>query len=192
MNFKAYDILSTLIPGFLGFIVIINAMDIEFNNNYIVVYTSISFLIGYILNTIGSWLEDFYFFTWGGKPSSRLLNSTGIWKVRFYHSAKVRGLLQTESNNVNAKNDELFNIAMRYANGNTRVDDFNSMYAFSRTLLTTVLIVTIILLIDNHDVWLYYAVLIPSFFVCWLRCKQRAYYYAKEVLQVYLKQKPQS
>ncbi|MBD0331399.1 MAG: hypothetical protein ICV66_01975 [Chitinophagaceae bacterium] len=79
---------------------------------------------------------------------------------------------------------------MRYANGlNSRVDDFNAMYAFSRSLLTTLLVGTVVLLIDNYNNWRYYAVLIPSLIVVWLRCKQRGYYYAREVLNVYLKSK---
>ena len=191
MNFKAYDILSSLIPGFLIVLVLLNAFDIKYDNSMVVAYTAIAFLFGYLMNTISSWLEDFYFFTWGGKPSNRLLDGKGIWKVKFYHHVKAKNLLSNDCSNPNAKNDELFFVAMRYANGSkdTRVDDFNALYAFPRSLLTTVFIGTIILIFENYKDWRYYVTLIPSLLIVWLRCKQRAYYYVREVLNIYLKSK---
>jgi hypothetical protein len=189
MNFKAYDILSSLVPGFLILIVLLRPLGFSFDKDLLVLYTAIAFLLGYLMNTISSWLEDIYFITWGGKPSNKLLDGEDIWKVRFYHSSKARNLLMAETNSTHSKNDELFSIAMRYANGqkDSRVDDFNAMYAFSRALLTTVFIATIILLIENYDNWRYYVLLIPITIILWLRCKQRAYYYSREVLNVYLK-----
>jgi hypothetical protein len=191
MNFKTYDILSSLVPGFIAVLILLNGFDIKYDKDMVIAYTVVAFLLGYLINTISSWMEDFYFFTWKGKPSSCLLDGKDIWKVKFYHSVKTKDLLLNDSGKSTATNDELFTIAMRYANGqkDSRVDDFNAMYAFSRSLLTTVLIGTIVLLITNYDNWKYYSVLIPSLFIVWLRCKQRAYYYAREVLNVYLKMK---
>lgn len=191
MNFKAYDILSSLVPGFLAVLILLNALDIRYDKDMVIAYTAIAFLLGYLMNTISSWMEDFYFFTWGGKPSSRLLDGKDIWKVRFHQSSKVRGLLLAEWGNSSATNDQLFSIAMRHANGHKdgRADDFNALYAFSRSLLTTIFIGSVILLIENYDNWKYYACLIPAVIIVWLRCKQRAYYYAREVLNVYFKAK---
>lgn len=189
MNFKAYDILSSLVPGFLILMVLLPTLGFSYEKDFLIVYTAIAFLLGYIINTISSWLEDVYFFTWGGKPSGKLLSGKNIWKVQFYDCVKAKRLLATETNTSTPTDDELFSIALRYANGtkDTRVDDFNAMYAFSRALLTTVLISTIILLIGNYRDWRYFAVLIPSLIIVWLRCKQRGYYYAREVLEVYIK-----
>lgn len=190
MNFKTYDILSSLIPGFLFLIVLFDVLNIKYDKDWIVIYTAEAFLLGYLVNAIGSWLEDFYFFTWSGKPSNRLLVGKGIWKVKFYAHEKAMCKL-TEETSKNATLDELFNVAMRYAYGtkDTRVDDFNSIYAFSRSLLTAVLIGTIILLFMHYNDLRYYMVLIPILLICWIRCKQRGYYYSKEVLNVYLKQR---
>jgi hypothetical protein len=33
----------------------------------------------------------------------------------------------------------------------------------------------------------YYVLLLPLLFISWLRCKQRGYYYAREVLNEYVK-----
>lgn len=189
MTFKTYDILSSLIPGFVLMFVLMWTFEIKYDKDLIIAYTAISFIIGYFLNTLSSWFEDIYYFTWGGKPSSRLLDSKDIWKVRFYHTDKVRFLLSSESDKEKPSNDELFSIAMRYANGekDSRVDDFNSNYAFSRVILTTVLFSTIFLLFKNYDDIRYYCFFIPLTILAWFRCKQRGYYYAREVLIVYLR-----
>ena len=127
-----------------------------------------------------------------GKPSDRLLNDKDIWKVRFYHSQKAKDSLKAETTNPNPSNDELFSIAMRYANQKeSRVEDFNAAYAFSRSLLTCVVIGGIFLLIRNQIDWKFYVLILPTIIIVWLRCKQRGYYYAREVLNVYLKTKNQ-
>src|SRR5882762_4454152 len=97
MNFKAYDILASLIPGFLLVLVLSNVLHIKYDKDLLVAYLAVSFLLGYLVNSAGSWLEGAYFFTWGGKPSDRLLNGKGIWKVKFYHSEKAKALLAQES-----------------------------------------------------------------------------------------------
>jgi hypothetical protein len=191
MKFKTYSILSSLVPGFLIFFVIQKEFKIEYDKDLIAFYIAIAFLIGYFINTISSWAEDFYFFTWGGKPSNNLLKGKNIWKVRFYDSLKAKTLLSQETTNTNPTNDELFSIAMRYGNGikDTRIDDFSAEYAFSRALLTAMLIGTIILLYQNYMDWRYYCFLFPLLLIVWLRCKQRGYYYSREVLNVYLNSK---
>lgn len=188
MSFKPYDILSALIPGFLVLLVLLNFLNIPYNKDLVIAYTAIAFLIGFMVNTLSSWLEEFYYFTWGGKPSNNLLEGKSIWKVRFYDYKTVKTHLIEESKKENPTNDHLFSIAMRYSNGqkDTRVDDFNANYAFSRVLLTTVLLSTIFLLVENFYDWRYYLILIPLLIVVWLRCKQRGYYYAREVLNEYL------
>lgn len=189
MTFKAYDIFSSLVPGFLLLIGLQNFFELTYDKDYLIAYTALAFLFGYIANTLGSWLEDFYFFTWGGKPSSSLISGKGIWKVKIYNSATLKTFLASKTTNANPKDDELFGIAMRYTNGekDNRIDDFNAIYAFSRTLLTTVIIGGILVLIKNYHDWRYYAVILPAIFILWLRCKQRGYYYAKEILNVYSK-----
>jgi hypothetical protein len=191
MNFKAYDILSSLIPGFLVLLVLLKTLGFNYDKDFVIAYTAIAFLIGYIMNTLSSWLEDFYYFTWGGKPSSKLLDGKGIWKVSFYEHEKAKDLLTQESLNSSPSNDHLFSIAMKYANGkkDSRVDDFNANYAFSRVLLTTALVITVSQIALNYDDWRYYVTLLPTLIIIWLRCKQRGYYYAKEVLNEYLKGK---
>lgn len=192
INFKIYDILSSLIPGFLVLTLLFYSFDNKYDKDFIVIYTAVAFVLGYLINTIGSWLEDFYFFTWGGKPSLRLLNGKGIWKVKFCEYEKVKSLLIKDAS-ANYTDNDLFNIAMRYANGtkDSRVDDFSSLYVFSRSILTTALISLIILIFGRYDLQ-YYFCLIPFIIIFWVRSKQWGYFYAKEVLNTYLNLKDQS
>lgn len=191
MQFKTYDIFSSLIPGFLILFSLLQFLGIHYDKDYIIPYTAGAFLLGYLVNTISSWLEDFYFFTWGGKPSSNLLQGKDIWKVRFYSHSKAQELLRLDVSTLKPSYDELFSIAMREANlkRDPRVEDFNASYVFSRVLLTTILISALLISFRFYNDWRFYAIIIPTLIIIWMRAKQRAYYYAKEVLNVYIKSK---
>lgn len=81
---------------------------------------------------------------------------------------------------------------MRAVNGDekSRVADFNAQYALSRTILTTVLISTILIIVLYPCFWQSYLT-IAILLICWNRYKERAYYYAREVLNEYLKKNKQ-
>lgn len=187
MKFKFYDILSHLIPGFIIYITYLEFIGETFNKDFVVPSTAIAFVLGYFLNTLSSWLEDFFYWTWGGIPSSRLLDGKDIWKVRFHESERTKKMLQNEASTP-ITNKKLFSIAKRYTNYEVdlKVGDFNANYAFSRVILTTVLIASGFMIYAYYDSYLVYATTIPLIFVSWLRSKQRGYYYAREVLNTYL------
>lgn len=188
MNLKLYDLLSILIPGFLLLIAGFLFLGIPYNDSLVIAYGAASFLIGYLVDAISSWLEGFYDWTWGGKPSVNLLDGKPIWKVRFPEYERARQLLQEEAGNQNLGNADLFQIARRYsAKKSSRVEEFNSSYAFSRSLLTCGLIAGTVLWINHYSDWHYPAIILPILFVLWLRAKQRNYYYAREVLNAYLR-----
>lgn len=188
MNFKLYDILSQLIPGFILYATYLHVDHQSFDSSFIVPATAISFVVGYFVNTLASWLEPFYYFTWGGKPSNQILEGKNIWKVKFHELDKTRKYLVEEFDEVEATNDQLFSLAIRYATPevSVRVADFNSNYVFSRVILTTMLIVSGLLIWANYSNPSIYLVTIPIIFMAWLRSKQRGFYFAKEVLKTYL------
>lgn len=196
MEFKYYDVLSGLVVGYVLLICILFCFRIEYDENYTLAYIACGFALGYVINAIASLLEPFYFFTIGGKPSSKLLESddkkkgyTGIKKVRFYHSEEVKRRLCDELNDESASADKLFSKAMIYANSaaDSRVPDFNAHYAYSRTFLTMVLIMTIMIIVFFPNKWVSYLMLL-LLLLCWNRYRERAYYYAREVLNEYIKQ----
>lgn len=198
--------MSSLVVGYVLLVIGMYAFQIEYDNDYIVAYLAMSFLCGYIINSIGSLLEPIYYFTIGGKPSNRLLSdnnekhnclynlfipkNTGINRVRFYETKKVREMLLKGLEKENPSEDRLFSKAMREVSGNqdSRVPDFNAHYALSRTILTTVLISTVLLLISSYSsCWQSYLSIVVLL-ICWNRYRERAYYYAREVLNEYMKQ----
>lgn len=203
MNFKYYDVLSSLVMGYVALVFGMHTLQLEYDNYYTAAYLAVAFLCGYIINSIGSLLEPFYYFTIGGKPSTRLLNedpkkhnwlyhvfipkNTGIKKVRFYETKTVRLILLKGIEDENPPEDRLFNKAKSAVNSdqNSRVHDFNAHYAQSRSILTTVLVSAIFVIVAYPDCWQSY-ISIPIVFVCWNRYKERAYYYAREVLNEYL------
>ena len=204
MEFKYYDVLSSLVVGYVVLIIGMYSFHIDYNSDYTVAYLAIAFLCGYIINSIGSLLEPIYYFTIGGKPSNRLLDdgkkkhcwfynlfvpkNTGIKKARFYETATARKLLLEGIEDENPKEDRLFSKAMRTVNGDqdTRVPDFLAHYALSRTILTTVLISSLLIIYANPNNWQSYLSIVLVL-ICWNRYRERAYYYAREVLNEYLK-----
>ncbi|MDR2407772.1 MAG: hypothetical protein LBE13_06640 [Bacteroidales bacterium] len=196
MNFKYYDTLTQIIVGYLILVISIYAFGFTYTNAYNVPYLAGAFVIGYFINTISSLLEGFYYWTIGGMPSNKLLriNSqkkySGISKVRFYHTAEVVAMLQHDLNDSDANERKMFSYAMTFSNSDEkcRVPDFNAHYAFSRVMLTTTLIITIILLFHFYDEWETYLVFI-LLILSWNRYRERGYYYAREVLNEYLKKK---
>lgn len=171
------------------------AFGIDYNEDYVVAYIAASYVVGYVINALSSLLEGFWNWTIGGKPSEKLLTIdpkkkyTGINKVRFYDARDALAKLKEEVGNADAPLGQLFARAMRYSSGNkeTRVPTFLAVYAFSRVLLTSVALVTIVLIIKSCTDWHVY-LMIPVLLICWNRYKEHSYYYAREVLNEYLKQ----
>ena len=188
MNFKSYDILSSLVPGFIMLLSCLPFLGYEYDKDYVIGYTAIAFGLGYLLNTLGSWLEYFFFFTWGGMPSSNLLDGKGIKKIKVYNHESIKSSLKNKTSNSNPCNKELFNIAMRcvFTSKDNRAEDFSNNYAFARTMLTCVIFSSIVIIIAYYNDWRAY-ISIPIIIIFWYRAKQRAYYFAKEILQIYSK-----
>ncbi|PXV60121.1 hypothetical protein CLV62_13141 [Dysgonomonas alginatilytica] len=67
-----------------------------------------------------------------------------------------------------------------------RAEDFSNSYAFSRTMLTCAIISSIVIIITYYDDWRAYLA-IPVVIIFWYWAKQRGYYFAKEILQIYSK-----
>lgn len=196
MNVKYYDILSSLITGYVVLVVVLLCMDIEYDSSYSVAYIAGALAIGYLINAVASLLEPIYYFTIGGKPSGKLLikdekkEYTGIKKVRFYHCDEIKRIIKEELNDENASIQKIFSHAMIQVNANndSRVPDFNAHYAYARTFLTAMLILTIFIIAYFPCYWQSYLMFIPLI-ICWYRYRERGYYYAREVLNEYLRQK---
>jgi hypothetical protein len=186
MKFKYYDLMSHLVPGLVIYFIV----DYEFKGQIpdisVLPLLAVAFIIGYFNNTFSSWLEGFYRLLTGGNPTDKFFEGTGIWKVDYFNGIKIRKLLEISIEKDNPSNKELFVEAMRVANSkaDARVLDFNASYAFSRAILTNMLVVAGILIYSNYTNPWYYIISVSLFIVALLRYHQRGGYYIREVLNV--------
>lgn len=99
--------------------------------------------------------------------------------------------MKQELNDDKASERKMFSKAMSYSNSNekTRVQDFNAQYAFSRAMLTLAIISVGVLAPKFYGLWWAWLIVIAAIILAGLRCKDRGYYYAREVLIEYLKTK---
>lgn len=195
MAMKYYDLLSTTIIG----VVVVAAINYSFFCNSSiegVVLVSFGYLVGNFVNAIGSLCEGIYYWSIGGKPSDKFLQKiegqswTGYRRVKFYETDAVVKALKKELDDPCASNERMFGCAMRKVNGcgDSRVPAFNAQYAWSRTLLTAVWIVEIVVATQYYEEWLFWVIGVLVLGIAWNRYKERGYYYAREVLNEYLKQ----
>lgn len=192
---KYYDLLSTAIIGVVV-VAIVNYFFLGNINIDGIAYLAVGYMVGYFINAIGSLFEDIYYCTIGGKPSDMLLTPvegrrwTGYSRVKFYDVEKANELLKEELHNQDATVSHMFSCAMRKVNSFTdsRVPAFNAQYAWSRSLLTAVWIVDVLIGFRYYDQILFWLIGPLLLIISWNRFKERGYYYAREVLNEYIKQ----
>lgn len=201
MNFKYYDTLSMLVCGVVMLFVVSLIFDWDISQINTVGQLAIAYVVGYLLNAVGSLLEPIYWGFMGGRPSSELLKAprpakcgeqrtyTGLRRIRFYEYERVISLLKDELKDNDADERKMFERAKSYSNSDetTRVPDFNAQYAFSRVVLTLALVSSCLVVTKYYDMLWVWGIAVVGVLLTGRRCKERAYYYAREVLIEYLK-----
>lgn len=196
MNFKYYDLMSSLVSGILVAVSVNIVFDLDFSYDAVPLM-AVAYVIGYFINATSSLLEKTYYWTMGGMPSDVLLTPiegqpyTGSKRVKFYEATKVIELLKEELGDSTPSLGKMFGRAMSYSNDDekSRVPDFNAQCAFSRVILTTSLVLSALWLSHFYDAWWMCMLCMFAIYMSWRRCKERGYYYAREVLTVYLRKK---
>ena len=196
MNFKYYDLLSNLIVGVVAVFALWKLLLPDFVISDWLILPA-GYVMGYFLDAIASLIEPLLFKTICGKPSDRLLTPipgqdwTGINKVRFFFPQRVIDALRADIGDENASTDKMFGYAKALTGANTdsRIPDFRGHYALARVVLITVLFATIIVEIRFYDVWYSWLFTLIILLLSWNRYRERGYYYAREVLNEYLKSK---
>ena len=196
MNFKYYDLLSNLTIGVVSFYGFWKYLFPDYEMSEWIILPA-GYVVGYFLDALSSLIEPFLFITICGKPSDKLLTPvpgqkwSGIKKVKFFFPERAVEQLKNDTRDTEASTDKMFGYAMRYVNSNKecRVPDFDGHYALSRVILTTMLIVIVLFEIEFFYVWYSWPISIAVLLLAWNRYKERGYYYAREVLNEYLKMK---
>ena len=222
MQFKIYDIISRLIPG-IFFISVILAFSIQFwaNDPYILKNLSVlkdyngalsvsgvvfSYMLGYVIDGIGSWNEHRMWKIWGGRPSYILYR--GIYtNIRFAEKNKKYQLLleKCDSDKLKGKalvdlvNDDFSdiyqfakNVSLTKARENQlhRIEQFGESFTFSRNIFWATAFSTLICLVVQifqvHNYFGFYFILVLLFllYVCFRRCRDKALFHAREIISV--------
>lgn len=203
MQFKYYDTLSTLISGAVFLFVLSLVIEWDIQNVNVIILLALAFVFGYVLNAVSASMESIYYWFMGGKPSTMLLtppkpnrkgevkNYTGFGRIRFYEYNKAIRMLKEELQDDQAETNAMFGKAMSYSNANdqTRVPDFNAHYAFSRVMLTLTIVSSVVLMFKYYNIWWVWFIAVGVILLTGRRCKERGYYYAREVLVEYIKAK---
>ncbi len=196
MQFKYYDILSTLITGSVLLFVISLAIDYNIQDINMVILLAMAYILGYFLNALSAFFEPAYYLAMGGTPSDNLLKEpkskeltyTGLNRVRFYEYQEAIQLLTKECGGKEVDTRRMFGIAKTYsiADDKTRVPDFSAQYAFSRVVLTLTIVSAASISPYYYDIWWAWIIVIALIYLVGRRCKERGYYYAREILLEYL------
>ena len=196
MSFKYYDLLSNLTVGIIVFYAIWKFFlpDLEISEWVVI---PAGYVVGYFVDAISSLIEPLLYRTICGRPSDKLLTPipgqkwTGIKKVKFYHAEEAVKALREDTKDTEADTGKMFGYAMRMVNANKdcRVPDFNGHYALSRVILATVIFTVFIVEIKFASVWYSWPISLAVLLLAWNRFRERGYYYAREVLNEYLKMK---
>lgn len=194
MNYKYYDLLSNLTIGIVFFYALWNLLFPEWEISEWGVVPA-GYVVGYFVNAFSSLIEPVLYRTICGEPSDILLTPipgqkwTGIKKVKFYFANEAVKALRKDTNDEEADTKKMFGYAMRMVNANKdcRVPDFNGHYALSRVIFTTVIIVVVFVEIRYCCIWYSWPISIATLLLAWNRFRERGYYYAREVLNEYLK-----
>lgn len=193
MEFRIYDILSSLVHGVICLGTAMQLFDWSFQDYGAMYFAATSFCLGYIINTIGSWLQKPLFWSFGGMPTKQMLRNrkrkayAGISRVPFYFTQELVEALKKDLQ-VDSIIDDKFSERMQQVarqGKNTRIKDFNCSYAFSRSMLISSIIISALLIYKFPYVWQTYLVLIVPI-ICYCRCRNRSFHYAKEVAMEYL------
>ncbi len=218
MQFKIFDILSSIIPGALVLCCLFltsNAylLDAHWIEAKISIYKDVStiltaifivasYLAGYVVHAIGSWIEPLLWKTWGGRPSQILFSDESSRLGLGSEKLAILSWLKTKSSdarlstleNGEFKADDfrrLFQIAKNLAFANSgsnfksRIEEFNNIYIFSRNIL-----IAFCFAFFCSSTLVFYQILTLKWVVAslsiviivWWRARDRAIYYSREIL----------
>jgi hypothetical protein len=205
-KFDYYDILSTIVPGTIMlcwipicFSSLLTVKGPKYPDAFAVLaLTILALLIGQIIDAIASLFEPLLFRTFGGKPSDLLLSAQGLdGKYAFYMGGDALKRIKAklvQAVGLEASDSSLFQYAIQRTDAVNagRVSRFNSLYAYHRSLVILLVLLlslfVISLRLGTATTWtplgafLLIMALAAILLLAWKRAKQRAFYYAREVL----------
>ena len=197
-----YDIMGVVVPGILlvcwlgvcfpGLASLVWSPD--FSEAFAFVgAVALAVFVGQIMQAIGSLIEPFLYWTWGGKPTERAFKKGLGRYMSLQTTQRIRAKL-VKSVGEDATNNDLFMRAMQLSDAAEvgRASRFNALYCYQRSLVTLLaasIIVAVLSLgpgaLEHWPIWaigLLLLALVSLLILVWHRAKQRGNYYVREVL----------
>ena len=201
-KFDYYDLLGVLVPGLLLICWVPfcfpEAAQLVAGTKFpeafsVVLCTAIAVFMGHVIQALASLVEPFLYRTWGGRPSDTALAGTLSKYLPRDSAERIRKTL-IEAIGREPSDRSIFLHAMQLSEGASvgRVARFNSLYAYHRSLL--VLLTLGLILFLTSMIWgaarawswthciAVFVILFGLLVLFWNRTRQRACYYAREVL----------
>ena len=197
MNFRIYDLISKLIPGGVLYIALFySGLTTQLDKSQVLVLVAM-FVLGYLNETIASLLERAVLFRlFKGNPAEKLLDGKKFIHIKLFDMEEVNKIIDKEM--PSKRNDLIACFLTMQAKVNkgkdTRIESFQTDYAFARNILIAIFLENIIYIFKDFEYqsitfWLYCFINIAVLYISFLRCKQRNYYYCKEVIEVFVVEK---
>ena len=200
-KFEFYDVLGILVPGTLlthifiaCFPQLVRLAPVKLSETVnTIVFTALIIFIGQLVQALASLVEPLLYWTWGGRPSDRALES-GLGRYMPVETGdRIRGKLRRVLGE-QATTGSLFLYAMQRAESpeSGRVVKFNALYAYHRGLIVLVLAGLILVILSaffgalsftpKSEILGICITLVLVLILVWHRTRQRAMYYVREVL----------
>lgn len=201
-KFDYYDLLSMALPGTLLLAwatFCFPELSKEFSEMTfpaafgVIVLTLLAVFIGHLIQSLASLVEPVLYWTFGGRPSDRALSGEVLGFFPTDSLDRIKAKL-AKAVGSDAADASLFLFAMQLAETfpASRAPRFNALYGYHRGLLIMILVGSGLfgasMFLGRGASWSSWrSLLMIVFLLCigllvWYRCKQRAYYYVREVL----------
>lgn len=186
-----YDILSKVIPGALCFF-LTGAYSWAIHQKVSdVLSLFIIYLIGYVADTLAGMLErPLLFKTFTGTPSRRLLENRSFAHIKLHQLPLLDAFITEHYPDLASNKDACFQKIYSEVNKTDvpRVSSFLQAYIFSRNIFFAFMFSAPVYLWRSFS-WglLIAAAALATLF--WLNSKYRAYYFSKEVIESFIREK---
>lgn len=187
-NISLFDILGKVIPGGLIYFTINHCLIAEKVELSQIILLIIVYILGYLIETVASIFErPIIFKLFGGNPAIRLLNGKSFLDIQIGRLEELNDHVYEKFQKYKDNKIKQFLIfhSIVSKKGYKRVNNFLEQYVFSRNILISYFISGIIY-ISCHTSWQIITIYIIFLLFFFVRCKQRNYYFAKEVINSYL------
>jgi len=193
MKVELYDIISKIIPGGLVYAPILY-YDLLPNADSIsseVVALIIMYVLGFLVDAIGYFIQRPLYWTFGGLPSQKLLSGGSFSKISIHNLDVLNVYIErTYPQKDIADKNWLFNTinTIVRAKESKRIQSFYEGYIAARNILVASILVLIIVLVKQFN-WLVLGIGVSVLLLIWYRTKTKNYHFVQLLINTFIARK---